>query len=246
MLSLIIGPDGIKMDPKKVEAITAWPIPTKVKEVQSFLGLPTSTDVLLTISLKSLNLFTSWLARIRNGNGRINANYGWHPRMGIEPWRAGKSEPAKKFAECMKEIPEEASTALSKAWDDMTYYADQHRGSAPEDKVGNNVWLSMKNIKINQPSWKLAEQQLRPFEIIKVISPNAVKLKLLESFKIHDIINVSQARLYKPPVAEQHVTPPEAIEVEGSPEYKVEEVLNSWLKRQTGILGEIVWLHWWS
>ena len=39
MLSLIIGPDGIKMDPKKVEAITAWPVPTKVKEVQSFLGL---------------------------------------------------------------------------------------------------------------------------------------------------------------------------------------------------------------
>ena len=27
------------MDPKKVEAITAWPVPTKVKEVQSFLGL---------------------------------------------------------------------------------------------------------------------------------------------------------------------------------------------------------------
>ena len=39
MLSLIIGPDGIKMDPKKVEAITAWPVPTKVKEVQLFLGL---------------------------------------------------------------------------------------------------------------------------------------------------------------------------------------------------------------
>ena len=39
MLGLIIGPDGIKMDPKKVEAITAWPIPIKVKEVQLFLGL---------------------------------------------------------------------------------------------------------------------------------------------------------------------------------------------------------------
>ena len=39
MLGLIIGPDGIKMDPKKVEAITNWPISTKVKEVQSFFGL---------------------------------------------------------------------------------------------------------------------------------------------------------------------------------------------------------------
>jgi len=38
-LGLIIGPDGIKMDPIKVEAITSWPIPRKVKDVQAFLGL---------------------------------------------------------------------------------------------------------------------------------------------------------------------------------------------------------------
>ena len=94
--------------------------------------------------------------------------------MGIEPWRAGKSEPAKEFAERMKEIHEEASTVLSKAHDDMTCYADQHRGSAPEYKVSNKVWLSTKDIKINHSSRKLAEQQLRPFEIIKVVPPNVV------------------------------------------------------------------------
>jgi len=27
------------------------------------------------------------------------ANYGMNPRMRIEPWRAGKSEPANEFAE---------------------------------------------------------------------------------------------------------------------------------------------------
>ena len=119
------------------------------------------------------------------------ANYGRHPRMGIEPRRAGKSELAKEFAERMKEIHEEAGAALSKARDDMTRYADQHRGSAPEYKVGDKVWLSTKDIKINRPSRKLAERQLRPFEIVKVVSPNAVKLKLPISFKIHDVINVS-------------------------------------------------------
>ena len=39
ILGLIIGPNRIKMDSKKVEATTAWPAPTKVKKVQSFLGL---------------------------------------------------------------------------------------------------------------------------------------------------------------------------------------------------------------
>ena len=77
--------------------------------------------------------------------------------MGIEPRRANKSESAKEFAERMKEIHEEASAALSKARDDMTCYADQHRGTAPEYKVGNKVWLSTKDIKINCPSCKLTE-----------------------------------------------------------------------------------------
>ena len=74
--------------------------------------------------------------------------------------------------------------------------------------------------------------QLGPFEIIKVVSPNAVKLKLPTSFKIHDVINVSRVRPYKPPVVGQHVTPPEAVEVEGTPEYEGEEVLDSQLKRE--------------
>ena len=38
-LGLLIGPDGIKTDPIKVEAITSWLTPTKVKDVQVFLGL---------------------------------------------------------------------------------------------------------------------------------------------------------------------------------------------------------------
>ena len=89
--------------------------------------------------------------------------------MGIEPWRAGKSEPAKEFAKWMKEIHKEAGAAFSKVHDDMTHYADQHRGTAPEYKVGNKIWLSTKEIKINRPSQKLAEWQLSPFEIIKVV-----------------------------------------------------------------------------
>ena len=72
--------------------------------------------------------------------------------MGIEPRRVSKSEPAKEFAKCMKEIHKKAGATLSKAQDDMTCYADQHRGFAPEYKVGDKVWLSTKNIKINQPS----------------------------------------------------------------------------------------------
>ena len=38
-LGFIVGKDGIKPDPNKVEAVTAWPNPATVKEIQQFLGL---------------------------------------------------------------------------------------------------------------------------------------------------------------------------------------------------------------
>ena len=38
-LGLYITEEGVKMDEVKVNAITEWPVPKKVKDVQSFLGL---------------------------------------------------------------------------------------------------------------------------------------------------------------------------------------------------------------
>ena len=38
-LGLIIGPNSVEMEPSKVEGIMNWTTLTKVKEVQSFLGL---------------------------------------------------------------------------------------------------------------------------------------------------------------------------------------------------------------
>src|SRR6202023_2200998 len=169
------------------------------------------------------------------------ANYGYHLRMGIEPWRAGKSEPAKEFAEQMKKIHEEAQAALSKSHEDMQRYANFNRGETPEYKVGDKVWLSTKNLNIDLPTRKLAERQIGPYEIVKIVLSNVVKLKLPASFKIHDVINVSRIRPYCPPIAGQHITPPEPIEVEGTPEYEVEEVIDSRLKR-----GKLEYLVKWS
>ena len=37
-LGMIIRPNEIAMDPVKLDRITAWPTPTKLKEVRSFLS----------------------------------------------------------------------------------------------------------------------------------------------------------------------------------------------------------------
>ena len=38
-LGLYISPEGVRMDETKTKAITEWPVPKRVKDVQSFLGL---------------------------------------------------------------------------------------------------------------------------------------------------------------------------------------------------------------
>ena len=141
----------------------------------------------------------------------------------------------------MKKVHEEAQVALSKSCDDMQRYADFTRGETLEYKVGDKVWLSTKNLNIDRPIRKLAERQIGLYEIVKIISSNAVKLKLPTSFKIHNVVNVSRIRPYRPPVAGQRSSPPEPIEVEGTPEYEVEEVIDSRLKR-----GKLEYLVKWS
>ncbi len=37
-LGFIIRPGQVRMDPKKVQAVLDWPVPTSVKEVQRFIG----------------------------------------------------------------------------------------------------------------------------------------------------------------------------------------------------------------
>jgi len=66
-------------------------------------------------------------------------------------------------------------------------------------------------------------------------------LKLPTSFKIHNVINVSHIRPYRLPAAGQSTIPPEPVVIEGMPEYEVEEIKDSRLKR-----GKLEFLVKWS
>ena len=38
-LGFVISPDSLRMDESKIQVIRDWPVPRKVKDIQSFLGL---------------------------------------------------------------------------------------------------------------------------------------------------------------------------------------------------------------
>jgi len=62
-----------------------------------------------------------------------------------------------------------------------------------------------------------------PCEIEKVISRNAVKLKLLGSMRIHLVVNIIRVVKYKKPVKEQRVEELKPVEVEEVEELEVEK-----------------------
>jgi hypothetical protein len=156
------------------------------------------------------------------------ANYGYNPCMGFELRRNVKVQAVEDFVQRMKNVQAEAEAALQKAHKDMKRYVDCLYAEAPKYQIGDKVWLSTKDLHMSRPSRKLTEKHVGPYPISKIILPNAVELKLPTSFKIDVPINVSCLQPYKPPtIPEQQITSQPPIEVEGEPEYVVEEILDT-------------------
>lgn len=67
--------------------------------------------------------------------------------------------------------------------------------SCPHVKPRQKVWLSSCDLPIRVVSRKLATGYVGPFDIVKVISPSAVCLKLPASCPVHITIQISQLKL---------------------------------------------------
>jgi len=159
----------------------------------------------------------------------FKANYGQDLRMGFERRRKGKYEAVGKFVEKMKKIQEEAKAALEKAQEEMKKFRDRRRGKGEEYKVEDLVLLSMKDLK-----WQIEERRLEkltehfvgPYKVKGIISSNAIELELPNSIKIHPVVNVSRARLYKSQVKGQKKILPKLVIIKEEKEFEVEKILN--------------------
>ena len=61
----------------------------------------------------------------------------------------------------------------------------------------------------------MTERYVRPYTIEKIVSTNAVKLRLLSSMRIHPVVNVSQIVWYKEQIEGQKKEKEKPVEVEG-------------------------------
>ena len=72
---------------------------------------------------------------------------------------------------------------------------------------------------------KLMEWFVGPYKVKRVVSTNAIELKLPSTIKIHPVVNISRVQLYKPQVEGQKVVPPQPVVIDEE-EYEVEKILN--------------------
>ena len=63
-------------------------------------------------------------------------------------------------------------------------------------KENDQVWLNGHNLKTHHQTNKLAPCHYGPFQIIKVISPVAYKLKLPNQWRIHNVFHMDLLSLY--------------------------------------------------
>jgi len=187
--------------------------------------------------------WTDWLALAEfSYNNKVQAstrqtpfmlNFGKHPRLGIEPLRDAKHPAVEEFTEKMKVARQEAEAALSQAADDMSRYYDQQRGIAIQYKVGDMVWLDGKDLTTERPSKKLSDKRYGPFEVTKVVSPSAYKLKLPSTMRLHPVFNTVKLRPYFPDKIDRPIQERLPPVIEGDmPEWEVEYIKDSKIKNK--------------
>jgi len=89
-----------------------------------------------------------------------------------------------------------------------------------------------------RPSKKLMKRCVRLYAIEKVVSSNAVKLKLPSLMRIHLVVNVCQIVRYKEQVKGQKKEEGKLVEVEGVEEWEVEKILNK--KKIRGVVKYLI------
>ena len=104
--------------------------------------------------------------------------------------------------------------------------ADRHRQPAPCYQLGQEVWLSTRDLPLRVESRKLSPRYIGPFKIVKVVNPVAVRLKLPRTLRVHPTFHVSQLKpVFSSSLVPPAASPPSPRILDGHPVYTVRRLL---------------------
>lgn len=125
----------------------------------------------------------------------------------------------------------EENITLSQAF--QSSYANERRLPAPRYKVGDKVYLSLKNLSLSRPTKKLDHLRAGPWKIKEMKTPLVAKLELPNQLRIDNNFHVSLLRpAYTGFESQTQKNPPPVLTNDNCNDtYEVECILDSRIRR---------------
>ncbi|QRW23144.1 Retrotransposable element Tf2 protein [Rhizoctonia solani] len=157
------------------------------------------------------------------GKTPFKALYGWEPTL--TPSNVPTDVPeAEDLAQTMEAQWKEVESTL---WQSKQQMVAGEEGSPTEFKIGEEVWLDAKNIKLKTLSPKLMEQCLGPFRVIKKVSNQAYCLELPPTMQIHNVFYIGLLSKVKRDKKHNFENRPPPVTIDREEEYKVEGITDA-------------------
>nr|XP_057928430.1 uncharacterized protein LOC131129193 [Doryrhamphus excisus] len=116
--------------------------------------------------------------------------------------------------------------ALARTSEQNQRVANRHRTPAPCYQVGQEVWLSSRDLPLAVDSRKLGPRFVGPYPITRIINRVTVKLCLPDSMKCNPVFHVSRIKpVTSCPLSLSEVPPPPPRLVDGHPAFTVKAIL---------------------
>ena len=125
-----------------------------------------------------------------------------------------------------------AQTEMAAAQQRMEEYANRYRDVAPNYRIGDKVWLDLRNISTDRPSKKL-DYRYAKYTILEKVGSHAYRLNT--GGKIHDVFHTALLRpASENPFPSQIVSDyqPPGVLVDGQLEYVVDRIEGERLVRR--------------
>ena len=156
-------------------------------------------------------------------------NKGYHPNITVHPKCDLSLAWARKYAVDLESLHQYLCEEMAAAQKRYQGPADARRLPTPNFKVGNPVYVKAKYFRSTRPSKKLSEKNLGPYPIIAQVGTLSFTIRLPDSMRaVHPVFHVSQLEPAMPnTILNWSQSPPPPVEVDGEPEYKITEILDS-------------------
>ena len=149
--------------------------------------------------LPTVEMTINSLPNSSTGYSPFFLNYGYHPVLPVELLKGDEEVKTEAVDNFVKRIQREWDHAkrnlLQSVQKQQQYYNQRHR--MVEYKVGDLLLLSSKNLSFKNIPAKLQKKFVGPFEVIEKIGPQAYRLDLPDTWKIHNVFHVSLLKRWK-------------------------------------------------